>query len=91
MGRVSCGRRHIYLSRAYRWFVARVIHFAGGGIYICREHTDGLLQELYILRAERSSAPTDLCRVFKHHQVFCGRGYFLGILAGSVQAQSAPS
>ena len=32
-----------------------------------REHDDGLSRELNILRAERSSAPTDLRRNFEHH------------------------
>ena len=33
-------------------------------IYASREYTDGVLRELYILRAEHSSAPTD------HHRKY---------------------
>ena len=35
--------------------------------YVRREHADGTSQELDILRAERSSAPTDLRRRFERH------------------------
>ena len=49
------------------------MHFAGGA-QLRRKHGDGLSQVLYILRAERSSAPTDLRRMFRHCRcVRCGR------------------
>ena len=63
--------------RAFRWYIARVRHFAGGAqlrpyrpIYqVFMHHTRGVLRELDILRAEQgggiyASAPTE------HHRKF---------------------